>query len=339
MGWVADEPAARESVAEVVRLLRRAGRRPLVTFAVALLTAAVLFGLQMRRPPVFGARAELLLRENALSSDRTMLSRADLRSLVENVAFSSSRLQEVMDRHGLFTAESARSPVLALAEMRKSTEVEILQDYFAEDRLERTPSRSARIAITFSSGEPDQAMAVVRDLGLLVARVELGRHAEKARRQAGFAKAAAAEVRDEATRTQAELAAMEATSAVNPAKISSAQQVKIAFLRAWLSKLQRRRSELEREHARLDLAADADEKQAGTRVHLASLEAENPGTHNDGRWLRRKAAIAGTAGLALALLLVGAFNPRLYDADDIRRAGSLCLGTLHAPQEPKGGST
>lgn len=343
MGWVGDEPAGRESVAEALRLLRRAGRRPLLTLALSLLAAAVLFGLQLRRPPVFAARAELLLRENTLSSDRTILSREDLRSFVQNVAFSSSHLQEVMDRHGLFRAEAARSSVLALAEMRKSVEVEILQDYFAEDRLERTPSRSARIAITFGSDEPDQARVVVRDLGMLVARAELGRHAEKARRQAGFASAAAAEARDEATRTQAELATLEAASAAAPAKISSAQLVKVAFLRAWLVKFQRRRAELEQEKARLDLAAAAEEKQAGTRVHLASLQAETEGPRNEGQWLRRKATIAGTAGLALAVLLVGAFDPRLYDADDVRRAGGLSLGNLHAPrkrlQTSTGGST
>jgi hypothetical protein len=317
----------------VVRLLRRAGRRPLLTTAVALLAAALLFALQLRRPPVFSARAELLLRENALSSDRTRLSRADLRSFVENVAFSSSRLQEVMERHGLFRSEAARSSVLALAEMRMSVEVDVLQDYFAEDRLERTPSRTARIVVTFTSDEPEQAMVVVRDLGLLVARAEMGRHAEKARQQASFAGAAAAETREEATRTRGELAALEAALVVAPAKISSAQLVKVAFLRAWLGKLERRRGELEQEHARLDLAAAAEEKQAGTRVHLASLQAESEEPHDDGQWLRRKGAIAGAAGLALALLLVGAFNPRLYDADDVRRAGSLSLGTLRAPHE------
>ena len=333
MGWVGDEPAIREWFAEALRLLRRAVRRPLLTLAIALLAAAVLFGLQLRRPPVFHARAELLLRENALSSDRTLVSRADLRSFVENVALSSSRLQEMMDRHGLFRAEGARSPVLALAEMRKSIEVEILQDYFAEDRLERTPSRTARIVVTFTSDEPDEAMVVARDLGMLVAGAELGHHAEKARQQAGFAGAAAAETREEATRTRGELAALEGASVAAPAKISSAQRVKIAFLRAWLAKLERRRSELEQEHARLDLAAAAEEKHEGTRVHLATLQAEHEGPRNEGQWLRRKAAIAGTAGLALALLLVGAFDPRLYDADDIRRAGSVSLGSLHAPHE------
>jgi hypothetical protein len=333
MGWIGDEPAGRESIAEVERLLRRAVRRPLLTLAFALLAAALLFAWQLRRPPVFSARAELLLRENALSSDRTILSRADLRSFVENVAFSSSRLQEVMDRHGLFRSEAARSPVLAMAEMRRSVEVDILQDYFAEDRLERTPSRTARIVVTFTADEPEQAMVVVRDLGLLVARAELGRHAEKARQQAGFAGAAAAETREEATRTRGELAALEAASVAAPAKISSAQRVKIAFLRAWLTKLERRRSELEQEHTQFDLAAAAEDKQAGTRVHLASLQTGSEGRHDDGQWLRRKAAIAGAAGLVLALLLVGAFDPRLYDADDIQRAGSLALGTLHAPPE------
>jgi ferric-dicitrate binding protein FerR (iron transport regulator) len=110
-----------------------------------------------------------------------------------------------------------------------------------------------------------------------------------------------------------------------------------------LDKFQRRRAELEQEAARLDLAAAAEEKQAGTRVHLASLQAETEGPRNEGQWLRRKAAIAGTAGLALAVLLVGAFDPRLYDADDVRRAGGLSLGNLHVPrkrlQTSTGGST
>ena len=339
MGWIGDEPAGRESVGELLRLLRRAGRCPLLTLAMALLAAALVFALQLRRPPVFVARAELLVRENALSTDRTRLSRADLRSFVENVAFTSSQLQEVMDRHGLFRAEAARSSVLALAEMRKSLEVDILQDYLGEDRLERMPSRSARIAITFSAEGPEQAMVVVRDLGLLVARAELGRHAERARQQAAVASAAAAEARAEASRTQGELAVMQTAAAVAPAKISSAQRVKIAFLRAWLAKLEGRRSELEQEHVRLDLTAAAEEKQTGTRVHLASLQAETEGPHDDGQWLRRRAAVGGAAGLALALLLVGAFDPRLYDADDIRRAGSLSLGTLHAPPKQPSTST
>jgi hypothetical protein len=277
----------------------------------------------------------LLLRESALSTDRTRVSRADLRSFVENVALTSSNLQEVMDQHGLFRREAARSEVLALEEMRKSVDVDILQDYLAEDRLEHSPSRSARIVITFSAEEPDQAMVVVRDLGLLVARAELARHAEKARQQAGLASAAAAEARAEASRTEGELAAMEAAAAAAPGKTSSAQQVKIAFLRAWLTKLERRRSVLEQEHVRLDLSAAAEEKQAGTRVHLASLQAGTGGPQNKLQWFRNKAAIAGAAGLALALLMVGAFDPRLYDADDVRRAGGLSLGTLHARREPR----
>jgi hypothetical protein len=333
MGWVEDEPAGREWVAEGLRLLRRAGRRPLLTLAWALLAAALLLALQLRRPPAFVARAELVLRENALSTDRNRISRADLRSFVENVALTSTSLMDVMDRHGLFLAETANSPVLALAEMRKSIDVDIAQDYFAEDRLERTPSRSARIVITFSAEEPEQAMVVVRDLGLLVARAELGRHTERARQQAVLADAAVTEANRQVTASQAELAAMQATLVGTTAKISSAQRVKMAFLRAWLTQLERRHGELEQEHARLELVAAAEEKQAGTRVHLASLQSESDEPHDATKWLRRKAAIAGAGGLALALLLVGAFNPRLYDADDIRRAGGLALGYLHGPQQ------
>jgi hypothetical protein len=339
MGWVGDEPSGREGVAQGTRLLRRALRRPLLTLAVALLAATALFALQLRRPRVFAARAELLLRENSLSTDRTRLSRADLRSFVETVALTSSRLMDLMEQHGLFRPEAARSPVLALAEMRKSIEVDIVQDYFAEDRLERTALRSARIVITFSGGDPEEAMVVVRDLGRLVARAELGRHAEKARGQADLASAAVVEARKQVTRTQAELAALGAAGTGGSSKIAAGRQVKMAFLRAWLGKLERGQVELEQEQARLELAAAAEDKQAGTRVHWASLQSENQAPRDDARWLRRKAATAGAIGLLLALLLVGAFNPRLYDADDVRRAGGLWLGTLPDPQAQRGGTT
>jgi hypothetical protein len=320
MSWIGDEPGGREWVGEVWRLLRRAGRRPLLTLAFALLATALLLALQLRRPPTFAARAELLMRENALATSRQRVSRADLRSFIENVAFTSARLQEVMDLHGLFVGEAKRSPVLALTEMRKSIEVEILQDYFAEYRLERTPLRSVRIAITFTGDDPDQAMLVARDLGRLVTRAEMGRHAERAMREARLADAAVA---------QNQLAALEANLVAAPKNVAPADRMRVVFLRAALVQLERRRSEIGQQKSALDLAVAAEAKQAGTRVHLAGLEAANGGVRDDRQWLRRKLTLAGAAGLALSLLLVGAFNPRIYDRDDIRRAGALAVGTLH----------
>jgi len=319
--------------------LRRAARRPALTLAWALLAAAILFAWQLRRPPVFAVRAELLMRENTLSSDRQTFSRTDLRSFVEEVAFTSSHLEEVMARYRLFRTAANLSPVLALTEMRKSIEVEILQDYFAEYRLERSAPRSVRIAITFRGDEPEQAALVARDLGMLVTRAELGRQSERARRDASMAHAAAAQVREEEQRTEAQLAALHAAWLVHPAATTLADRVRAGFLRATLAQLERQRSEAERQETALELAAAAEEKQAGTRVHLAALQAEGGVVRNDEQWLRRKAAMSGAAGLVLALLFVGAFNPRLYDADDIGRAGSVGLGTVHNPRAWWGGRT
>jgi hypothetical protein len=329
MSWIGDEPGGREWVGEVWRLLRRAGRRPLLTLAFALLATALLLALQLRRPPTFAARAELLMRENALATSRQRVSRADLRSFIENVAFTSARLQEVMDLHGLFVGEAKRSPVLALTEMRKSIEVEILQDYFAEYRLERTPLRSVRIAITFTGDDPDQAMLVARDLGRLVTRAEMGRHAERAMREARLADAAVAHLQTDIEQAQNQLAALEANLVAAPKNVAPADRMRVVFLRAALVQLERRRSEIGQQKSALDLAVAAEAKQAGTRVHLAGLEAANGGVRDDRQWLRRKLTLAGAAGLALSLLLVGAFNPRIYDRDDIRRAGALAVGTLH----------
>jgi DNA repair exonuclease SbcCD ATPase subunit len=318
----------------------------LLTLAVALLASAILLGLQMRRPPTFAARAELLIRENALAAARAKLSREDLRSFVENVAFTSAHLQEIMDRHGLLMAENKRSPVLAQAEMRSRIVVEILQDYFAEYRLERTPLRSVRIAVTFTADTPEQAMVVAGDLGRLVARAKLGQHAERAKQEARLAEAAVNQVLDEVEQTRNQLVTVEASLAAAPVTArpaAPADRMKVVFLRASLTQLERRLSELQQQQTGFDLAAAAEEKQAATRVHLAGLDAPGIGARDDGKWFRRKASISGVAGLTLAVLLVGAFNPRLYDANDIRRAGGLAMGTLHRIPEqadrPGGDST
>jgi chromosome segregation ATPase len=150
------------------------------------------------------------------------------------------------------------------------------------------------------------------------------------------ARAGIAELDEEVQRTQARLATLEAELALAPDTIKPADRVQGVFLRASLAQLERRRSEAEQQQAALDLALAAEEKQAGTRVHLAGLQAETGVVRTQATWLRRKATLSGVGGLVLALLLVGAFNPRLYDVDDIRRAGGLAWGTLHVPRTPGG---
>jgi len=160
--WVGgDEPAVASQSPRDWRLVRRAGRHPLLTLAVAPWRAALLFALQLHRPPAFAARAELLLRENAC---RRIEPGSRARICAAWLRMSPSlrpRLMDVMDRHGLFPADLARSPVLAVAEMRKS--------------IGGRPScrtTSPRIAWSarpcarpyrhqFSAEEPDQALAVV----------------------------------------------------------------------------------------------------------------------------------------------------------------------------------
>jgi hypothetical protein len=315
---------------EIVRLLRRSLRRPALTLALALLVAASLLGLQLRRPPRFAVRAELLMRENALSPDRQSLSRADMRSFVENVAFTSGRMQEIIDRHGLYRQAVARNPVLALQEMRKDIEVEILQDYFAEYRLENSSQRSARIVITFSGDDPAQAMAVAYDLGQLVAQAELGRHADRAKRNARLAHAAAERIREDLKEASDDLAVLETHLALleDPEDLQAPDRLKRVLLQARVVQLEARRSEAEQQETLFDLTADSEEKHAGTRVHVAALQTELGSEHNETRWLKRRATYSGLAGIGLALLLVGAFNPRLYDSDDVRRAGGSTLGTL-----------
>jgi hypothetical protein len=106
------------------------------------------------------------------------------------------------------------------------------------------------------------------------------------------------------------------------------QLVRLRRWRALRADAQRRVGETEAEATAAQLAWAAEEKKAGTRVHVASVEAtEFTRPEGQGRLLR-KSVLAALMGLGLSLLVVGALDPRLYDLDDIRRAGWRPLGHL-----------
>jgi hypothetical protein len=304
--------------------------------AIAALLTAGFLGWQLRRPPRFPVHAELLIRENALSSDRQSLSRADMRSFVENVAFTSAHLEQIIDRHHLYRQAVARSSVLALLEMRKDIEVEILQDYFAEYRLDNSAQRSVRIVITFTGDDPLEASAVTQDLGELVAQAELGRHADRARRNARLARMAAERIREDVKETAESLAILHLALGTDPELPLASDQLKRSLLQARMDRLEARRSEAEQQETLFDLTAESEAKQAGTRVHVAPLQTDIGIEQDASRWLKSRAAYSGLLGMGLALVLVGAFNPRLYDADDVRRAGGSSLGAL--PNESRRGN-
>ncbi len=331
MDWLTTEPGAREELNEWTRLARRATRRPVVTLLLAILLGALILYIELRRPPLQAIRAEVLITESSMTFERRTISRGDLRAFVEGVALSSQRLLPIMKRYGLLVDEMNRGPSLALAEMRKAIEVEIFQDYFAEDRYPNGPVRSARVAITFRDPSLEIATAVVREFGALVARAELARHGDNARQRLVVARARAEGADRDLQTARQEVAALETT---DPEKELSAD--KVVRLRRWRALLvdaERRSHETELEATAAHLAWAAEEKKAGTRVHVAGVQASQFDRSSTENRLARKTALAALAGLGLSLLLVGAYDPRLYDLDDVRRAGWEPLGHLRGKGE------
>lgn len=326
MDWLAHEPDAREQLREWARLARRAAHRPAMSLALALLLGALILHLELRRPSLAAMRAELLVTESSMTFDRRRVSRGDLRAFVEGVALSSRGLVPIMKRYGMWLDELERGPSLAMAEMRKAIEVEIFNDYFAEDRYMNAPARSARIAITFRHPSADVAASVARELGELVARAELARHGESAHNRLVMAQAQAAGANRDLQRARQEIATLEAAGSED--QLPSDQLVRLRRWRALRVDAQRRVGETEAEATTAQLAWAAEEKKAGTRVHLASVVATEFTRPDGEERLLRKSVLAGLLGLSLALLVVGACDPRLYDLDDIRRAGWQPLGHL-----------
>ncbi len=330
--WFAAElPVRVGMVAELQRIRRRTGVRPLPVIALAILiTAAVTYKFAMKKRS-YTADVVLAMREGVFGSDRdSTIPFSQLKEYVANVLLPDTELLKVIDKRMPGRADRVGKP-FALESFRDKLEIYIWKNSFAYyDDEDAEASKSARIGLEVSDEDPDVAYEIALDL----AQVAIATHDAQRKKVTGLLAAEVDKYREQLMVKVDELdeqLVRKKDSLDKAKKIGNNQSAAILIVDiANLEQTRKRRFEQVKE---VDISPDAfaDEvTEAKLDITIAVVDQVRPEkVEQSGLILGMIIAVIGTGALLGAALVLGAFDSRVHDTDDVARLGLPVLG--HVP--------
>jgi hypothetical protein len=292
-----------------LRLVQRASASWPFWVAASVVLAAGLTVLRGRRPSQYEVTVVLRVTEGALQSPGAELGNAMLRARVNELAFTNSRLLEVMARYPQAFGDVSGDPAAAAEKFRSLIAVSITENDFIEDRLLGDPPRAARIALTVQARKPDLAYSLAHEVAELVISSTV------TRQRTAIAQAQVAAVSAVTTAEASADRARNAAPAASPSRVDPR-----------IERAQQRLLAAAQQAEATELAERSAETQQSIRFEMIDpgRKPSPPG---------KEAAVAAAVGTLLGTLLVvclfvGAFDPRVLDLVDLARAGVAPLGEL-----------
>jgi hypothetical protein len=325
-----EESPALGMIAEVQRIRRRTMARPIpVILLAAAITALVTWRFATKKPLV-EAEVVLALTEGSLSTHKTNIPVEQLRDYVKSVLMPDAKLIEVIKRRDLYKLRNKLGDDFALEQLHDQLEVEIWKNLFLSyDELE-PGTKSARIGITIADTDPDLAYGIARDIAAVViaaADEQREKLADDVTKDVALKRRrVASRLADlQSERAQRLVAMIEASKKGKPALA--------AAINLSLLELDRQQKRVEEELAQTATSPDAIADRiadAGLDMTVQIVEEKRPDrTEHSGLVLIMIALVIGVGALLGSALILGAFDSRVHDTDDLVRLGLPVLG--HVP--------
>jgi hypothetical protein len=249
----------------------------------------------------------LLVHDTALRPLGDDLGLGALHTFVNDLAFTSEHLLQVMKRHMKAFPDAEKDPLSALGELREQMKVSIVQSDFIGDRLPEDPPQSAWITIHLNGAEPELTWTIAHELADLLITSTLAAQRSLLERELAGATAAV---------THIEATIADLSKGADP----TANDPPLARERARWAKAKEAEAA-----ARLTLRV-ADEHRA------LFFEIVDPGRVPP---LVTMTAVLVTTFFSTVMgamvtlaLLAGAFDPRVLDTEDLTSLGLPHLGDL-----------
>jgi hypothetical protein len=317
---------------ELQHLKRRARNRIGLVLLLTVGATAALVGYVARREPLHESTVVVRITEGGLLSERSPLTRGDLRQYIVDSALSSRNLLALIERFDLYPVHRLRGDRFALARLEDRLDVEVFRNYFVRGSEGRTTSRTARVAISFRDPDRERSFAVTRAVADLVIATETQRRrsysADDLRiAEQAFHVAATALAERAAEVSELEVALAAATGPGDAARRGSFT-VELATAR---SQLEAQRLLVDAVRGRLEEVAllhASEGAQLGLQYTIADEQAPPPRGARLPR-LARLALVCFLILLPLCGVAVGAFDGTLQDAEDLDRLAVPVLG--HVP--------
>lgn len=304
-GWIGEERPLTDVFRQTLRLFRAGLRAPLWFGLGTLCLAGVLGASTVLYTRSFSPRVVLRVVEADRDPTSMPALKRQLGDYVREGVFTSEPLLDLIRRYHLYP-KLAAYPQRAVEAFRRDLDVEVYQNYFLEQRAQNEAPRSARVAVSYRSGDRDTALAVTRDLGaLVVIRMTAEREAQ-AKRASESAKAGADMLERALLDRLANIAQKQQEVGRNTTP-DPATQVELVSLLGSVPALQLEVDAAEKRAATLDVGANLEARGIGLRFDIAE-DADAPVFDRRSRLRLFTVAASFVLGLPLVLLTIGAFN-------------------------------
>ena len=331
-GWYESEESTRAGlVSELQRIRRRFVVRPIPVLILAvLMTGAVTYKIHKKQPLV-EAEVILALSEGQLGGQGTGVPVDQLRQYVTAVLLPDKLLIDMIEKRNMYPLRTKLGAQFAIGELREQIEINIWKNSFQYyDDEDATAKKSARIGITVMDADPDQAFEVAHEL----ASIAIVQHELERER---ISHAVATEVKAMRAATEERLGALETEIAIKQEAFASAKAAyKNGLASAIMLDLARLQGERKRAAEQMHGISVSNEgiadqiAAAGLDLTLQIVEERRPEHPEKSQFvLILVLVVVGTGALIGAALLVGAFDSRIHDTDDVERLGLPVLG--HVP--------
>lgn len=323
------ELGGRETLTELVYLMRRARFLWLRITLVALALAGLYAVRKIRAVPEFESRVVLRISEGEGDRGTRPRPARQIQSHVYDVIFNKQRLRELADKFGLERSAFARDNEAGLENLRDAIEVEVWQNYFLDEYAQE---KTARIAISYTGGDPQKVLQVTRALATMYIEEEQQARLSISEDALGANEQLIDEGREDLERAEGRVAEARLKLAqsrdVSTASLELGRaEVEMAALRQQFNGLEQRRTELE-------VQLGYERHQLGLHIEIVDNGKEAPeGLARPIRVLLGS-VIVFVMGLFGAGILIAAFDDRVRDRRDLRLIGMPLLGELPPPPDP-----
>jgi hypothetical protein len=335
--WFDSEESTRVGlIQEVQRIRRRTLVRPIPVLLVALLiTAGLTYKVAMKRT-IYYSEVVLAMREGSLldANKATGLPMEELKELVQSVLMPDAQLAELIEKHDLNRLRKTMGMAWAIAELRESIELEVWRNsfiYYDPDNSNR--EASARIGLTVGDDDPDRAFMIAHDLAEIViheVREQRLKLARKAAQDIAAYRDALQERMGKLERERTERMIVHA-KAKEAGKIGVSQAIQMRLL-----EIDQAQKETEKSLSQIATSPEALADriaEAGLDLVIEIVSERRPTRpESKGMLIVMIAVVVGIGSLLGAALVLGAFDSRVHDTDDIARLGLPVLG--HVPGFP-----
>jgi hypothetical protein len=335
--WFESEESTRLGlIQEVQRIRRRTRVRPIPVILLAMLiTAGLTYKVAMKKQ-IYYSEVVLALREGSLldANKATGLPMEELKEFVQSVLLPDAALVEVIEKYDLNPLRNKLGMPWAVTELRESIELEVWRNsfiYYDPDNSNR--EASARIGLTVGDDDPDQAYLIAHDLAEVVIR-------ETREQRLKLAKKAAADIaayREALSERMVKLERERTEHMIAQSKARSENKIGVSQVHAMrLVEIDQIQKETEKSLSAIAVSPDALADriaEAGLDIVVEIVSERRPARpESKGMLIMMVGVVVGLGSLLGASLVLGAFDSRVHDTDDVARLGLPVLG--HVPGFP-----